>query len=127
MASKKEPRFEEKSYLGGDDSGGWSENDITYGGKTVMKNAPSEYANELQREMGRAKTMKNVNAQQSEKPPSKQSMQDAADEAMRRKEERAPTTRSTMGSVFKKGGKVSSASKRADGCAIRGKTRGKMV
>ena len=28
---------------------------------------------------------------------------------------------------FKKGGKVSSASKRADGCAIRGKTRGKMV
>jgi len=29
--------------------------------------------------------------------------------------------------VYKKGGKVSSASKRADGCAIRGKTRGKMV
>ena len=28
---------------------------------------------------------------------------------------------------MKKGGKVSSASKRADGCAIRGKTRGRMV
>ena len=28
---------------------------------------------------------------------------------------------------MKKGGKVSSASKRADGCAIKGKTRGKMV
>ena len=28
---------------------------------------------------------------------------------------------------FKKGGKVSSASKRADGCAIKGKTKGKMV
>ena len=28
---------------------------------------------------------------------------------------------------MKKGGKVSSASKRADGCAIRGKTKGKMV
>jgi hypothetical protein len=28
---------------------------------------------------------------------------------------------------MKKGGKVSSASKRADGCAQRGKTRGKMV
>ena len=27
----------------------------------------------------------------------------------------------------KKGGKVSSASKRADGCAIKGKTRGRMV
>ena len=28
---------------------------------------------------------------------------------------------------FKAGGSVSSASKRADGCAIKGKTRGKMV
>jgi UDP-N-acetylenolpyruvoylglucosamine reductase len=31
----------------------------------------------------------------------------------------------SMGSMFKKGGKT--ASSRADGCAIRGKTRGKMV
>lgn len=30
-------------------------------------------------------------------------------------------------STMKKGGKVSSASKRADGCAQRGKTRGKFV
>jgi hypothetical protein len=30
-------------------------------------------------------------------------------------------------SAMKKGGKVSSASKRADGCAIKGKTRGRMV
>ena len=29
--------------------------------------------------------------------------------------------------LFKKGGKVGSASKRADGCAIKGKTRGRMV
>jgi hypothetical protein len=29
--------------------------------------------------------------------------------------------------AMKKGGVVSSASKRADGCAVRGKTRGKMV
>jgi hypothetical protein len=29
--------------------------------------------------------------------------------------------------VFKKGGSVSSASKRADGCAVKGKTRGKIV
>jgi hypothetical protein len=28
---------------------------------------------------------------------------------------------------YKSGGKVSSASKRADGCAVKGKTRGKMV
>jgi hypothetical protein len=31
------------------------------------------------------------------------------------------------GTGMKKGGKVSSASKRADGCAIKGKTKGKMV
>ena len=29
--------------------------------------------------------------------------------------------------MFKKGGSVSSASKRADGCAVRGKTKGRMV
>jgi hypothetical protein len=28
---------------------------------------------------------------------------------------------------MKKGGKVSSCSKRADGCAIKGKTKGKMI
>jgi hypothetical protein len=28
---------------------------------------------------------------------------------------------------FKKGGKISSASKRADGCAIKGKTKGRMI
>ena len=31
------------------------------------------------------------------------------------------------GDTYKKGGKVSSASSRADGCAMRGKTRGKIV
>ena len=35
----------------------------------------------------------------------------------------------TMGNVtgMKKGGKVSSASARADGCCVKGKTKGKMV
>lgn len=32
-----------------------------------------------------------------------------------------------QGAGYKAGGKVGSASKRADGCAIRGKTKGKMV
>lgn len=39
----------------------------------------------------------------------------------------APTTRSTMGTAFAKGGKISSASKRADGCAKRGKTKFRIV
>ena len=43
--------------------------------------------------------------------------------------ERLSKSREAMGGSadYKKGGKVSSASKRADGCAQRGKTRGKMV
>jgi hypothetical protein len=32
-----------------------------------------------------------------------------------------------MGNAYKKGGSVSSASKRADGCAIKGKTKGRFV
>jgi hypothetical protein len=54
-------------------------------------------------------------------------MQDAKDEEMRQKMKTAPTTKSEMGKAFAKGGSVSSASKRADGCAQRGKTRGKIV
>lgn len=65
--------------------------------------------------------------------PSKEAVQAAQDAAMARKEALAPTTATTMGEPFKKGGKTKcmakggSASKRADGCAIRGKTRGRIV
>ena len=41
-------------------------------------------------------------------------------------EERKAKAFSDMGN-YKKGGKVSSASKRADGCITKGKTKGKMV
>ena len=132
MASKKEPRYTQDIY--GNEDDGAIDSEVFYGGKKIMKNAPVDYSNELQRELGRAKTMQKVNYPE-EKGPSKQSLQEAADEAMRRKEERAPTTRSTMGSAVgnKKGGKIKcmakggSASKRADGCAQRGKTRGRIV
>lgn len=58
-------------------------------------------------------------------PP--RNLQDALDEITRKKEEKAPTTKTEMGKIFKKGGKVGSASKRADGCAMRGKTKGRMI
>lgn len=49
-----------------------------------------------------------------------------AEESMQRKINKAAEDASKdMG--FKSGGKVSSASRRADGCASKGKTRGKMV
>jgi hypothetical protein len=50
------------------------------------------------------------------------------EEEKRRMEEQAAAEQAAAQSGMKKGGTVkSSASKRADGCAQRGKTRGKMV
>ena len=54
----------------------------------------------------------------------------AAGRAPRSEDEMSELTREIargMGRGMKSGGKVSSASKRADGCAIKGKTRGRMV
>ena len=53
--------------------------------------------------------------------------QKAEDIQIQKQESKAPTTGSTMGKTFKKGGSVSSASSRADGCAQRGKTRGRIM
>jgi hypothetical protein len=39
----------------------------------------------------------------------------------------AKINKATNYSGYKKGGSVSSASKRADGCAVKGKTKGRMV
>jgi hypothetical protein len=44
---------------------------------------------------------------------------------MQQKRKAAPTTKTEMGKLFAKGGMT--ASKRADGCAQRGKTRGTMI
>ena len=53
--------------------------------------------------------------------------QKAEDVRVTKQEQKAPTTATTMGKPFKRGGKVSSASGRADGCAQRGKTKGRIV
>jgi hypothetical protein len=45
----------------------------------------------------------------------------------RKKKDGTEMTPQEAAQAMKKGGKVSSASKRADGCAIRGKTKGRMV
>ena len=96
MADKKEPRYTEKQYIAGGEDGGWGETDVMYGDKKVMENAPAEYANEMQRELGRAKTMKQVNYPKTE----------------------------TMKTVNKKKGGAVKA--RGCGCAQRGLTKGKM-
>ena len=56
----------------------------------------------------------------------KEMLQEYQDEKNRKAAAKAPTTRTEMGKMFKGGGSVS-ASKRADGIAQRGKTKGRMV
>jgi len=46
-------------------------------------------------------------------------------EGLKKLKEKVPEVVKEMG--YKKGGKVSSCSKRADGCAVKGKTKGRMV
>ena len=55
----------------------------------------------------------------------KQSMQEAKDEEEYQKRKTAPTTKTEMGIGMKKGGMT--ASSRADGCATKGKTKGRFV
>ena len=55
----------------------------------------------------------------------KQSMQEAKDEEEYQKRKTAPTTKTEMGKGMKKGGMT--ASRRADGCATKGKTKGRFV
>ena len=51
----------------------------------------------------------------------------AADEALKKQAAQGPAgTQAVAGEGMKRGGKVSSASSRADGIAVKGKTRGKM-
>ena len=51
-------------------------------------------------------------------------IQEAADKKAQEKAKQAPTTNTEMGKKFAKGGSVSS---RADGCAVKGKTSGKII
>ena len=51
----------------------------------------------------------------------------AEEERDRYKKQLADMQAAQAGPKMKKGGLVSSASKRADGCAVKGKTRGRMV
>lgn len=78
-------------------------------------------------EMQKKKYVREENADEPSEMVKQQIRQNMMDEMERRAAEQAPTTRRTMGSVFAKGGKVGSASRRADGIAQRGKTKGRII
>jgi hypothetical protein len=48
-------------------------------------------------------------------------------EGYKKEQEAQQGAQQKLNQGMKKGGKVSSASKRADGCAIKGKTKGRMI
>ena len=63
-----------------------------------------------------------------EKYEEKQDENDAKMAAMKKQAmQGAAATQAPVAQGMKKGGKVSSASSRADGCAVKGKTRGKYL
>jgi hypothetical protein len=89
------------------------------GGSEMIKNAreKKEAADEMKRE-SRGKQDSMTSGQ-------KQSMQEAKDAAMQAKKDKAYNAAKTYPDDYAKGGMT--ASRRADGIAQRGKTRGKMI
>jgi hypothetical protein len=86
--------------------------------------------------MGIAPRMIASKAQEKDESKERAAMQQAKEaEAMKKQQMAAKARRSSQQQAgteggykgYAKGGKVSSASKRADGCAIKGKTKGRMV
>jgi len=101
--------------------------DFIGGGVNQYRKAKSEEAGldrELENQIKR-ESRKKEDKEEPMTPGQKQSMEEAKDEEMRKKMKNAPTTRTEMGKVFAKGGMT--ASRRADGIAQRGKTRGTLI
>lgn len=88
----------------------------------MAKDAYDQKAEEYRRQAREMESTTNLPA--SLEKSAKQKVEDVN---LQKKEAKASTTASTMGKAFRKGGSVSSASSRADGCAQRGKTRGRMM
>jgi len=89
---------------------------------------PNENAQAIKdADMRAAKARKDAQTGGTDAPMPDDIKQEIADRKAREAATNAPTTKTQMGKPFKSGGSVSSASKRADGCATKGKTRGMMV
>ena len=100
---------------------------VGLGGMGFIKKKQIEIAQEAgnkdRREAAAEMKRESRDKEESMTPGQKQSMQEAKDAEMQPKIRKAYEDSKN----YKSGGKVSSASSRADGCCIKGKTRGKMV
>lgn len=97
--------------------------------KVTPPKPPKPPATDMQPSDATIKRLEQMRAEQEE-----QKAMDRAAEISRRssmgtlkEEPKKPIGKARGGMMYAKGGTVGSASKRADGCAMRGKTRGKMV
>ncbi len=99
---------------------------LRYGTSDRIPNLPSDTALESNKAR-QDKAMKNVleTIGMAINPGAAAGM--AAAQALRNRKKRTDVGGETTSDGMKKGGKVSSASKRADGIAQRGKTRGRMI
>jgi hypothetical protein len=79
-------------------------------------------------EKDEAKELAMMQAQQAQKAEAAKKQEMVAKMRRQRPQQDAGSTGGMSGyKSYAKGGKVSSASKRADGCAVKGKTKGRMV
>jgi hypothetical protein len=93
--------------------------------KNESKKATSDRVRQARDEADAEVKRETRGAEESMTPGQKQSMQEAKDEEDYQKRKTAPTTKTEMGKAFAKGGMT--ASSRADGCATKGKTKGRFV
>ena len=119
---------------GGSGGGGGKLSPLAYippavglGGMGFIKKKQIEIAQESgdkdRREAAAEMKRESRDREESMTPGQKQSMQEAKDAEMQPKIRKAYEDSKN----YKSGGKVSSASKRADGCCVKGKTRGTMI
>jgi hypothetical protein len=122
MPNKTERKWGAKTTIGDAAAqASWDKNWAKNESRKATSDRVGQARNEADAEVKREMRGKDLSTQEQEM------VQEVQDEKMRRRMKAAPTTKTEMGEAFAKGGSVSSASKRADGCAQRGKTRGMIV
>ena len=95
-----------------------------YGGERLLR-PKQQIMNEIDRMTGKAKIYDKqaADAKANRTEAEQEALDNAMDAATRKKEEKAPTTKSGMGDkLFAKGGSI-----RGGGCETKGKTKGRFV
>jgi hypothetical protein len=117
--AKKTPRYMSNTATEGVDRDGYRYTDREVSDKPFPGQGSEYFGKEVDEAVGAGRGRVN--------PPMVKPRRSAAVEQAIQEMQDAKDRKKVEAMGFKKGGSVGSASKRADGCATRGKTRGKMV